>query len=116
YTPDLSERTAAWLPLETKLLGALEKDEFVLYYQPKVDTSTRRIVGLEALLRWKSADFGVVPPAKFIPLMEETGMILDVGACGLPSTTSAPVTPPSGISRSCRFRHSRSTGPSSSLS
>ncbi|TLY54217.1 MAG: EAL domain-containing protein [Gammaproteobacteria bacterium] len=52
YTPDLSERTAAWLPLETKLLGALEKDEFVLYYQPKVDTKTRRIVGLEALLRW----------------------------------------------------------------
>ena len=83
YTPDLSERTAAWLPLETKLLGALEKDEFVLYYQPKVDTSTRRIVGLEALLRWKSADFGVVPPAKFIPLMEETGMILDVGAWAL---------------------------------
>src|SRR5207302_2701441 len=73
----------AWLPLETKLLGALEKDEFVLYYQPKVDTKTRRIVGLEALLRWKSADFGVVPPAKFIPLMEETGMIIDVGASAL---------------------------------
>jgi PAS domain S-box-containing protein/diguanylate cyclase (GGDEF)-like protein len=80
YTPGLSDRTSAWLPLESKLLGALERDEFVLHYQPKVDTATRRIVGLEALLRWQNPDLGLVPPAKFIPLMEESGMILEVGA------------------------------------
>ena len=80
YTPDLTERTGARLTLETKLGRALERDEFVLYYQPKVDTATRSIVGLEALIRWQSPELGLVPPAKFIPLMEETGMILDVGA------------------------------------
>lgn len=83
YTPGLGDRTGAWLPLETKLLQALDKNEFILHYQPKVDTATRRIVGLEALLRWSSRDIGLVPPARFIPLMEETGMILDVGAWAL---------------------------------
>jgi PAS domain S-box-containing protein/diguanylate cyclase (GGDEF)-like protein len=83
FTPDLTERTGAWLPLESKLGGALEREEFVLHYQPKVDTTTRSIVGLEALIRWQSRDFGLVPPAKFIPLMEETGMILEVGAWAL---------------------------------
>jgi PAS domain S-box-containing protein/diguanylate cyclase (GGDEF)-like protein len=80
YTPDLHERTGAWLPLETKLIRALEREEFTLHYQPKVDTVTRSVVGLEALLRWQSPELGMVPPAKFIPLMEETGMILEVGA------------------------------------
>jgi PAS domain S-box-containing protein/diguanylate cyclase (GGDEF)-like protein len=83
YTPELSERTGAWLPLETKLVRALERNEFTLHYQPKVDTVTRSVVGLEALLRWQSPEFGTVPPAKFIPLIEETGMILDVGAWAL---------------------------------
>jgi PAS domain S-box-containing protein/diguanylate cyclase (GGDEF)-like protein len=80
YTPTLTERTGAKLTLESKLGRALERDEFVLYYQPKADTVTRRIVGLEGLIRWRSPDLGLVPPAEFIPLMEETGMILDVGA------------------------------------
>jgi PAS domain S-box-containing protein/diguanylate cyclase (GGDEF)-like protein len=83
YTPELSERTGVWLPLETGLVGALERDEFTLHYQPKVDTAARTIVGLEALLRWQSRDLGLVPPAKFIALMEETGMILEVGAWAL---------------------------------
>ncbi|HEX4619802.1 MAG TPA: EAL domain-containing protein, partial [Steroidobacteraceae bacterium] len=83
YQPDLSERTGAWLPLESKLGRALERNEFVLHYQPKVDTVTRRVVGVEALIRWRSPDLGLVPPARFIPLMEETGMILDVGAWAL---------------------------------
>ena len=51
-----------------------------MYYQPKADAVTRRIVGLEGLIRWRSPDLGLVSPAEFIPLMEETGMILDVGA------------------------------------
>jgi PAS domain S-box-containing protein/diguanylate cyclase (GGDEF)-like protein len=83
YTPDLTERTGAWLPLESQLVGALKRDEFVLYYQPKIDTAARQIVGVEALIRWQSRDFGLVSPAKFIPLMEETGMILEVGAWAL---------------------------------
>jgi PAS domain S-box-containing protein/diguanylate cyclase (GGDEF)-like protein len=83
YTPNLAERTGGWLPIESKLGGALERDEFVLHYQPKVDTATRSIIGLEALIRWQSPDFGLVPPMKFIPLMEETGMILEVGAWAL---------------------------------
>ena len=51
--------------------------------QPKVDVESRRIVGVEALMRWQSADLGLVPPLKFIPMLEETGMILDVGAWAL---------------------------------
>jgi PAS domain S-box-containing protein/diguanylate cyclase (GGDEF)-like protein len=80
YTPDLGERTGMFLPLESQLAGALARNEFVLHYQPKVDTHTRRIVGLEALIRWQSPELGLVSPDKFIPLMEETGMILEVGA------------------------------------
>jgi len=80
YTPNLTERTGARLTLQSKLGRALERDEFVLYYQPKVDTASRRIAGLEALIRWRSPELGLVPPMKFIPLMEETGMILDMGA------------------------------------
>ncbi|MGO9803011.1 MAG: EAL domain-containing protein [Steroidobacteraceae bacterium] len=83
YTPDQCERTGAWLPLESKLGRALERNEFVLHYQPKVDAVTRSVVGLEALLRWQSPELGLVPPAKFISLLEETGMILDVGAWAL---------------------------------
>jgi PAS domain S-box-containing protein/diguanylate cyclase (GGDEF)-like protein len=80
YTPELSEHTGVWLPLESGLVGALERDEFTLHYQPKVDAGARTIVGLEALIRWQSRELGLVSPAKFIPLMEETGMILEVGA------------------------------------
>jgi PAS domain S-box-containing protein/diguanylate cyclase (GGDEF)-like protein len=83
YTRDLTERTGARLTLESKLARALERDEFVLHYQPKVVTGTRNVVGLEALIRWQSPELGLVPPAKFIPLMEETGMILTVGAWAL---------------------------------
>jgi EAL domain-containing protein (putative c-di-GMP-specific phosphodiesterase class I) len=66
--------------METRLRYALENEEFVLYYQPKVDVETRRLEGVEALIRWQSPELGLMPPAKFIPLMEETGMIVDVGA------------------------------------
>jgi PAS domain S-box-containing protein/diguanylate cyclase (GGDEF)-like protein len=83
YTPDLSERTGAWVPLKSGLFGALERDELILHYQPKVDSSTRVIVGLEALIRWQSPELGLVSPGQFIPLMEETGMILEVGAWAL---------------------------------
>jgi diguanylate cyclase (GGDEF)-like protein/PAS domain S-box-containing protein len=83
YTQEMTERTAEKLALESKLRRALERDEFVLHYQPKVEAATRRIVGLEALIRWQSPELGLVPPGRFIPLLEETGLILEVGAWAL---------------------------------
>ncbi|MBI3376323.1 MAG: EAL domain-containing protein [Betaproteobacteria bacterium] len=83
YTPVLTERTGEKLTLENQLRQALEKEEFVLHYQPKVDAETQRIVGVEALIRWQSPELGLVPPMKFIPLMEQTGLILPVGTWAL---------------------------------
>ncbi len=83
YAQQMTDRVAEKLTLESRLRRALEADEFVLHYQTKVDIETRRIVGVEALIRWQSPELGLVLPAKFIPVMEETGMILDAGAWAL---------------------------------
>ena len=83
YAQQMTERVAEKLALENKLRRALEKDEFVLHYQPKVDLERRAIIGVEALIRWNSPELGLVPPMKFIPLLEETGLILEVGAWAL---------------------------------
>jgi diguanylate cyclase (GGDEF)-like protein/PAS domain S-box-containing protein len=77
-----SEVTAArfeHLMLETSLRRALEREEFVLHYQPIVELHSLRVAGMEALLRWQHPDHGTVSPAKFIPLAEETGLILPIG-------------------------------------
>ncbi len=83
YTPEINARVAEKLSLENKLRQAVEKEEFVLHYQPKVELEKRAIVGVEALIRWQSPELGLVPPLRFIPLLEETGMILEVGAWAL---------------------------------
>jgi len=72
---ELSER----LQLEMDLREAFENEEFELYYQPQVETGSRQIKGFEALLRWNSPRHGQVPPGKFIPIAEETGLINDIG-------------------------------------
>ncbi|MGR9045048.1 MAG: EAL domain-containing protein [Gammaproteobacteria bacterium] len=79
YAPEINAGIVEKLTLEIKLRRALEHDQFVLYYQPKIELESGRICGLEALIRWNDPEIGLVPPNKFIPLLEETGMIIEAG-------------------------------------
>ena len=80
FTAQMNAEMLARLDLETALRKAVENDEFVLYYQPKVQLDSGRIAGLEALLRWQRPGHGLVSPQIFIPILEETGLIVRVGS------------------------------------
>ncbi|MES2356121.1 MAG: EAL domain-containing protein [Pseudomonadota bacterium] len=80
YAKDMSKRAAEQIELTTALRRALAREEFELYYQPKLSLKTGRIVGLEALIRWHHPDRGMISPAAFIPIAEETGLIVPMGA------------------------------------
>jgi diguanylate cyclase (GGDEF)-like protein len=79
YTASMNARTAEKLMMEHALSRALQNDEFVLYYQPKIDLKTGRISGFEALIRWQNPTKGLVYPGAFIPVLEESGLIVETG-------------------------------------
>jgi diguanylate cyclase (GGDEF)-like protein len=79
FTPALNERLHAYVCMEDAMRQALPRNELSLAYQPQVDIASGRIVGAEALLRWRSAELGEVPPSAFIPVAEATGQIIQIG-------------------------------------
>jgi diguanylate cyclase (GGDEF)-like protein len=79
FTSDMSTRAQVMLSLESSLRHAIERGELELHYQPKVEIETRRVVGLEALVRWNHPQLGYIAPDVFVPLAEETGLILQLG-------------------------------------
>ena len=79
YMPQMNERALARMLLESQLRGALDRLEYLLHYQPKVNLTTGEISGMEALIRWQPAGRSLVPPDQFIPILEDTGLIIQVG-------------------------------------
>ena len=79
YSPEMNAAAVERLMLKSKLRRAVERDELVIRYQPKVDVRDGRVIGAEALLRWRLPGHGDIPPGVFIPLAEETSLILDIG-------------------------------------
>lgn len=79
YTPEMNEAVTKKMQLEVGLRKALERNEFHIVYQPQIDVMTGQVIGAEALLRWEHPEWGSISPAEFIPIAEETGLILQIG-------------------------------------
>jgi diguanylate cyclase (GGDEF)-like protein len=83
YAQKMTETVAGRLVLDYQLRHALANDQFVLHYQPKVSLASGKLTGAEALIRWNHPQMGLVPPGRFIPILEETGLIFEVGRWAL---------------------------------
>jgi diguanylate cyclase (GGDEF)-like protein/PAS domain S-box-containing protein len=83
HTPKMTEMMAGKFVLENQLRQALDKHEFMLHYQPKMNMASGRLTGAEALIRWNDPRTGLVPPGRFTPMLEETGLIYEVGRWAL---------------------------------
>ena len=114
YTPELNQAISERLELENSLRHALEREEFRVYYQPRIDVASGRIVGAEALIRWDCPGKGIVPPDSFISIAEETGLIIPIGqwilreACRQNSAWRRAGLPPIAVSVNLspiQFRH-----------
>ena len=79
FTAEMNKRATEFIRMQRHLFDALEKNEYIMHYQPYFDSTTQEMAGMEALIRWNSPKFGLVSPGLFIPILEETGMIIDVG-------------------------------------
>jgi diguanylate cyclase (GGDEF)-like protein len=116
FSSEMNAHALERLTLENQLRRAVEREEFVLYYQPKVDVVARRISGVEALVRWKHPELGIIAPDKFIPIAEENGLIVEIGqwvlrtACNQIRAWTAAGVPPITVAvnvSSAQFRQGR---------
>jgi diguanylate cyclase (GGDEF)-like protein len=78
YTPEMTVKAMERVKMESSLRRAIERDELVVYYQPQYNTATEQLIGMEALVRWNHPEAGMTPPSEFIPLAEETGIIIEL--------------------------------------
>ncbi len=79
YTADINVKASEVIKMEKSLFTALQNEEYLVYYQPYCELTTKKVAGVEALIKWKSGTHGLVSPTRFIPTLEDTGMIIDVG-------------------------------------
>jgi diguanylate cyclase (GGDEF)-like protein len=114
FAREMNERVESQIQIEAALRRALRNDEFVLHYQPRVSATSGRATGAEALLRWQHPEWGLVEPARFVPLLEETGLVVPVGewviaeACRQARAWQAAGLPPLRVSVNLSSRQFRS--------